>query len=132
MADRARKQIGVGSRVSVELVNANGTGEPYMFVLAPDEGADITADLISTESPLGQAVRGRFEGDVVPYAMGDVRSVRIIAVADAELTIDSDAAERRQAVLDEARRKAERTNAELFASSYSGKWGDYNTDEVDE
>ncbi len=39
---------------------------------------------------------------------------------------------RRQAILDEAVRKAERTDAEMFAASYNGKWGDYNTDEVDD
>ena len=34
------------------------------------------------------------------------------------------------ALLEEARRKAERTNVDMFASSFSGKWGDYSTDEV--
>ena len=36
-----------------------------------------------------------------------------------------DAAARRQAKLDEAVRKAEQTNAEMFASSYGSKWGGY-------
>ena len=42
-----------------------------------------------------------------------------------------DAAERRQAAYDEALRKAERTNAEMFASSYGSKWGGYELDEED-
>ncbi len=39
-------------------------------------------------------------------------------------------AARRQVVLEEAR-AAERTNADMFASSFSGKWGDYTDDMTD-
>ncbi len=131
-SESASNQVGLGSRVSIELLDAQGRTEPVQFVLVPDDAADIAADLISIASPLGQAVRGRFEGDVVAYEMGDVRSIRIVSVSASEQSIDHDAAKRRQAVLEEARRKSERTNADMFASSFSGKWGDYSTDEIEE
>jgi len=57
--------------------------------------------------------------------MGDVRRVRITHVRRSAIPATNDAAQRRQAVLDKARAEAERTNAEMFAASFSGKWGDY-------
>ena len=46
--------------------------------------------------------------------------------------VDRDAEARRQQVLKQALSDAERTNADMFASSFSGKWGDYNTDDMAE
>jgi hypothetical protein len=60
--------------------------------------------------------------------MGDIQRVRIVSVQPARGRPPDDATERRQAILQKALSAAERTNAEMFASSYSGKWGDYNLD----
>jgi hypothetical protein len=67
----------------------------------------------------------------VSYVQGDICKVRILSATPLQSKADDDAAARRQAILDEARRKAERTNTDMFASSYSGKWGDYSTDEME-
>ncbi len=131
MSDEARAQVGVGCHVVVELIDERGGRETLAFDLVQEQAADFSRGLVSVSSPLGSAVRGKFAGDEVTYRMGDICSVRITRVGPAQQDIDMDAAARRQQVLDEARRKAERTNADMFASSYSGKWGDYDTDAIE-
>lgn len=130
MDGKDRAQVGIGCHVVVDLIDEEGGREPLEFDLVPEEGADFERGFVSAESPLGQAVRGKYEGGEVEYQMGDIRRLRIVRVGPAQQEIDEDAAARRRQVLDEARRKAERTNADMFASSFSGKWGDYSTDEV--
>ena len=130
MAENARPQVGVGSHVTVELIDEQGGCEEFTFDIVADEAADVACSLLSANAPLVQAIRGKFEGAVVDYRMGDMRRVRIVAVGPAQADASPDAAARRRAVLEEARRKAERTNADMFASSFSGKWGDYNTDDM--
>jgi hypothetical protein len=127
-----RVQVGLGCHLVVTLVDEQGGRESLAFDLVPEEAADFARGQLSEKSPLGAALRGRFAGDEVDYRMGDVVRVRIESVGPAQQEADKDAAARRQAVLDEARRKAERTNADMFASSFSGKWGDYDTEGMDD
>ena len=130
--DERRAQVGVGCHVVVELVGADGNRENLEFDLVPERAADFGRGLVSAESPLGAAVRGRFEGDEVEYRMGDICRVHITSVGPAQHDSGLDAQAHREKILEEARRKAERTNAGMFASSFSGKWGDYNTDDMDD
>ena len=130
MSGEERAQVGIGCHVVVELIDEQGGRESLAFDLVQETAADFARGLLSVESPLGKTVRGKFEGDEVDYRMGDVCRVHIVSVGPAQQVADTDAAARRQEVLDEARRKAERTNADMFASSFSGKWGDYNTDDI--
>lgn len=130
MEDEARGQVGIGCHVVVEMTNEQGDCETLEFDLVQDKAADFSRGQVSAESPLGRAVRGTFTGDEVDYRIGDIRRVRIVSVGPAEQDADPEAAARRQKVLDEARCKAERTNADMFASSFSGKWGDYSTDDI--
>jgi hypothetical protein len=120
----------VGTHVEVELVDEQGHAETVAFDLVAENAADFDRGLLGINTPLARAIRGKAEGSVVPYAMGDIRSVRIVRVRPSQVSAPPDAAARRQAALDEARRKVERTNADMFAASFSGKWGDYNTDEM--
>ncbi len=57
--------------------------------------------------------------------------MRIVAVNPSQAMPD-DAAARRQETLRKAVRQSEATNAILFASSFSGKWGDYDPTGLDE
>ncbi len=132
MDEQRPVQVGIGCHVVVELIGEQGDRELLEFDLVQESAADFALGLLSVESPLGVALRGRYEGDEVDYHRGDVRRVHIVSVGAAQQVNDNDAVSRRQQVLDEARRKAERTNAEMFASSFSGKWGDYNTDDMDD
>jgi hypothetical protein len=119
--------VGVGVHVEVELIDEAGNVEPLAFVLVNENAADFEQGFLGVDTPLGKAIRGKFAGSVIPYQMGDIARVRIVCVQPARAR-PADAAARRQAVLQKALSDAERTNAEMFASSYSGKWGDYNMD----
>lgn len=130
MSGDAQMQVGLDCHVEVELIDEQGNAERLEFDLVTEQAADFSRGLLGVNTPLGKAIRGKAVGSEVAYRIGDVRRVRILAVGPAHTTEPGDAAERRQAVLEEARRKAERTNAEMFAASYDGKWGDYTTDEM--
>ncbi len=130
MTGELSSPVGIGTHVEVELLDEQGQVDKFEFDLVHEAAADLDQGRIGANTPLAKALRGKRAGAVVAYVMGDVRSVRVVRVTPAATPAPKDAAERRAAVLEEARRKAERTNADMFASSFSGKWGDYNTDEV--
>lgn len=132
MSDNKRSQVGQDSHVEVELIDEYNNGERMEFDLVADKAADFASGRIGVGTPLGKAIRGKFAGSVVDYVQGDIRKVRILRVAPLQAKVGDDAEARRQALLDEAVRKAERTNTEMFASSYDGKWGDYNTEGMGE
>lgn len=124
--------MGQNCHVEVELVDDQGNREQMEFDLVTEKAADFDNGRIAISTPLGKAIRGKFAGNVVDYVKGDIRKIRIVKVTPLQSKAPEDATPRRQAILDEAVRKAERTDAEMFAASYNGKWGDYNTDEVDD
>ena len=128
MTESKRSQVAQDTHVEIELIDDQGSSEPMEFDLVADSAADFEQGRISVNAPLGKAIRGKFEGAMVDYVKGDIRKIRIVKVKPLVRKVADDAAARRQAVLDEAVRKAERTNVEIFASSYDGKWGDYNTE----
>jgi transcription elongation GreA/GreB family factor len=65
-----------GSRVRIR----DEDGEAQFAVVPPEE-ADIAAERISTESPLGRALLGRRAGDEVRFrAPGGVLAVTVVAV----------------------------------------------------
>lgn len=130
MSDQKRAQVGQDSHVEVELIDEQNNAEPMEFDLVADSAADFASGRIGVGTPLGKAIRGKFAGSVVDYVKGDIRRVRILKVTPLRVQVDDNAAARRQAILDEAVRKAERTNTEMFAASYDGKWGDYNTEGI--
>jgi len=124
------EQVGIGVHVEVELIDADGNAERIEFDLVNKKAAAFDQGLLGADTPLGKAIRGKRVGSVVDYVMGDIRRVRVVKIAPAQVDAPEDATARRAALLEEARRKAERTNADMFASSFSGKWGDYSTDDV--
>lgn len=128
MNDNRRTQVGLDCHVEVELIDEYDNPERMEFDLVADQAADFAQGRIGVNTPLGKAIRGKAVGNIVKYVQGDIRQLRILNVTALQSKATDDADARRQAVLDEARRKAERTNTEMFASSYDGKWGDYTTD----
>lgn len=121
-------QVGQNYHVVVELINDQDQREQMAFDLVADKAADFDKGRIGVSTPLGKAIRGKFVDSVVDYVQGDICKVRIVMATPLETKVVDDAAARRQAILDEAVRKAERTDTEMFAASYDGKWGDYNTE----
>ncbi len=124
--------VGLGTHVELELIDSQGQAEPMSIDIVPAKAADLDRGLIGANTPLAKAIRGKTAGSTVPYGLGDIHSIRIVRVTPSEVIVSADAAQRRQAVLNKALADAERTNAEIFAASFSGKWGDYNLDDASE
>ena len=121
---------GIGAHVEVELIDQHGQREPMAFDIVSAKYADLARGLLAANTPLARAIRGLQAGDEVPYTMGDIRRVRVISVNSAETTDLEDVREQRAAVLRNALNAAQRTDAEVFAASFSGKWGDYDMSDV--
>ncbi len=124
--------IGIGAHVEVELIDQHGQREPMALDIVSAKYADLARGLLAANTPLARAIRGLQAGDEVPYAMGDIRRIRVISVSPGETTDLEDVREQRAAVLRNALNAAQRTDAEVFAASFSGKWGDYDMSDVPE
>jgi hypothetical protein len=130
-ADEELDLVEFGAWVEVELIDQTGYCERMSFIIVGEEAADLDASLLSEQAPLAKAILGRPVGSTASYRMGDIERVQIVRARRVAGAPAGDVAARRQAVLDKARAAAEQTNAAMFASSYSGKWGDYQSDGVD-
>ncbi len=118
--------VAIGAHVELELIDDRGGREPLAVDIVKAHSADLALGFLGANTPLAKALRGHTAGSIVPYTMGDIRCVRIVSVTPSQVLAPNDAQERREAVLQKALNDAERTNAEIFASSFSGKWGDYD------
>jgi hypothetical protein len=127
----ASPPVKVGTHVVVNLIDEEGNREPLALDVVPDEAADFEAGRLGIGTPLGKALAGRRAGSVAPYRLGDLREVEIVSVRPADAPAAADAAERRQAALDKAAQAIAKTNAQIFASTFEGKWGGYNPDGMD-
>ena len=117
--------VGVGVQVEVELFSVGGS-ERLSFHIVRENAADFDAGLLSVTTPLAQALLGKRAGREIAYARGDIRRVRILRVTPGSMLISGDAAGRRQAITAQALDEVARTNAEIFAASYTSKWGGYD------
>lgn len=120
-----------GMHVEIELVDRSGEGERMTFDLVPDSAADFARGFLGESTPLAKAILGALPGSVIPYHMEDIQAVRIHVVTPTTAGPLEDAAARRKETLEKALQDAERTNAMIFASSFSGKWGDYDPDGIE-
>lgn len=121
------RQVGIGVHVELDLVNQAGEPERMAFDIVRDEAADFDRGQLGAGTPLGKALLGKFTGNTISYKMGDIHSVKIVAIRPLQSAIDPSAAERRQQVIDEAVEKARQTDAEIFAASFTSKWGGYDS-----
>lgn len=119
------EQARLGAYVEVELIDEQGQREAISFDIVREEYADLDRGRLGVQTPLAKAILGKRVGALVNYHMGDIRQVRIVSVQPSQLTQLDNTEEQRQAQLQKALETVERTNAEVFAASYSGKWGDY-------
>jgi hypothetical protein len=115
-----------GTRVRLELVDETGASDAMDVQIVPDEFADVSKGYLGQGTPLAAALEGHLPGDSIIYEMGDIRLVRILAVSLAEEGPDTKIAKRREDAHRKAINETDRTNAILFASSFNGKWGDYD------
>ena len=119
----------LGTYVELELTCESGN-ERVSFNIVPDKSADYGHGFLGVGTPLAQAILGRIAGQVVPYRAGDVREVKILSVSPSSNMPPSDTVAKREATIQKALEQADRTNAMIFASSFSGKWGDYDPDGI--
>jgi hypothetical protein len=120
--------ISLHCRVLVELVDSSGIADRREFTLVTGKQADFKSGLLDENTPLGRALLGHCAGEVVPYAVGDLREVRILSVTNGDGSIPSDAAEKRRADVQKAIAQSEITNQMIFSTASGSKWGDYDVD----
>ncbi len=124
------EEVFVGSQVEVDLVDRAGKKEHLTFVIVPPEAADFSHGYLGVNTPLAQALLGERQGAVIPYLKDDIYAIEVISVIKSDITPPGDATDRREASLKKTIRQVQDTNAIVFASSFSGKWGDYDPDSV--
>jgi hypothetical protein len=119
-----------GTHVVVELLNAHGESEQLEFDLVPDQAADFSRGYLGAGTPLAKVILNKPAGATLPYRQADITQVRILSVTPAsDLPVD-DLTQQREQAARKALEQVQRTNAILFASSFSGKWGDYDPDGI--
>ena len=115
-----------GTHVAIELLDGSGGRERLEFDIVPDAVADLAKGFLGEGTPLARAIQGKPAGTDLPYKQADIVRVRILSVAPACSPPGAEEAHRQDAIIRKAVEDAERTDAILFASSFSGKWGDYD------
>ena len=118
----------LGCHVEVDLVDITGESERREFTIVAEKKADFRAGLLGETSPLGHALLGRRVGEVIPYAVGDLREVRILAVVKVSEPISGESAEKRRATVQEAANQSEIISQLIFATARGSKWGEYDVD----
>lgn len=121
----------IGTHVVVELLGASGDTERLEFDIVPDQSADFTRGFLGEGTPLAKAIMDQPAGALLAYLTDETVQVRILAVTASKSWPDKNQAQKREERMRQARQQVERTNAILFASSFSGKWGDYDPDGID-
>ena len=120
--------ITLNCRVQVELVDSVGQAEQVEFVLVPSKQADLKSGLLDENTPLGRLLLGHHAGEVLPYRVGDLVRVRILAVQAGEGEVPSDAAGKRRQAVKKAAAQSEITSQMIFSTASGSKWGDYDVD----
>ena len=125
-------KVKTGMQVEIELVDLAGSAEHLACVIVPDRQADYAHGLLGESTPLAQALMGKSAGGEVSYRLDDIVKVRILSARPADSNSTSEAASQREAEYRKALADIDKRNAVAFASSFSGKWGDYDPSGVEE
>jgi hypothetical protein len=124
------ESITVGCQVEINLTDRTGNVEQLNVIIVPDDAADFSHGFLSENTPLAKVLLGEKTGRVIPYLIGDILSIEVLSVKKLAAPPANEAAEKRKAKYKETMREVEDTNAMVFASSFSGKWGDYDPDSI--
>ena len=119
-----------GSHVVVELLSASGETQQLEFDLVPEESADFSRGYLGLSTPLAQAILNQPAGAILPYQQADILKVKILSVTAPASLPFADLAQQREEAARKALQQVQRTDAMIFASSFSGKWGDYDPDGI--
>jgi hypothetical protein len=118
-------RIDLGMKVILDLISIDGADRMEVEIVE-DRFADIRLGFLGISTPLAKAILGHSAGDLVPFLVEGTDDVRIIEVFPSGKALPHDVADRRQETIRKAIDQSDRTNAVIFASSFSGKWGDYD------
>jgi hypothetical protein len=118
-------RAGLGLHVAIAFL-LDEAEERLEFDIVADEQADFAKGFLGAGTPLAKAILGQVAGTQIPYDGGDVRAVRILEIRPSQVAQTEDVKARREETLRKAVEASDRTNAVIFASSFSGKWGDYD------
>jgi hypothetical protein len=122
--------ITVGCQVEVNLQDRAGKKECLKVVIVPDEAADFAQGYLGENTPLAKILLGEKAGNIIPYLKDDILSIEILSVTKLTDKPPVNTAEKRNAMMKKTIQEVEDTNAMVFASSFSGKWGDYDPDSI--
>ncbi len=114
----------------LHLLDRMGSKELMEIDIVPDELADYIHGFLGESTPLAKVLLGERAGSVIPYLKDDLLAIEILSVTPSINKPAENTKEKRQAMMDKAIREVEHTNAVVFASSFSGKWGDYDPDSL--
>ena len=117
-------EVAIGTRVEVELIGEAGAPEHLAFDVVPDSQADFSSGFLGAGTPLAQALLGQRAGSLVPYRVGDILEVRVLAVATSGRAPTSQPVTDRQAVIQEAISKSDLADAVRFSLTVDQKWGE--------
>jgi len=118
--------ITVGCHVKLNLVDRQGKKDHLSLDIVTDEAADVERGFLGASTPLARALLGEKAGVVIPYLKDDIFAIEVLGVTGSTNRSPEGAAEKRQAQMMKTLREVEHTSAVMFASSFSGKWGDYD------
>jgi hypothetical protein len=122
--------IMIGCHVELNLLDRAGKKDRLNIDIVSDESADFINGFLGESTPLAKALLGERAGNIIPYLKDDIFAIEILSVTTSTIKPPDDAKERRQSKMKKALREVEHTNAVVFASSFSGKWGDYDPDSL--
>ena len=122
--------ITIGCHVVLHLVDRTGKKERLEIDIVSDEAADFANGFLGVGTPLAKVLLGERAGSIIPYLKDDILALEILSVAVSTTKPPENAQEKRLSMMDKAIREVEHTNAVIFASSFSGKWGDYDPDSL--
>jgi len=125
-------KVEVGCHVEIELINDRGQSETLAFDIVPEQAADFDAGRLGENTPLAYAILDESAGSLITYTLGDIQSVRILSIQPPQMKALEDTAAQREVSLQKALNAIARTDAAIFASSFSGKWGDYDPSGLEE
>jgi hypothetical protein len=122
--------ISVGCHVELYLQDREGNKDRLSVDIVLDEGADFAHGFLGASTPLAKILLGEKAGNIIPYLKDDIFAIGILSVSPSTAKPPADAQEKRAAEMKKTIREVEHTSAVIFASSFSGKWGDYDPDSL--
>jgi hypothetical protein len=123
-------EISVGCHVELNLLDREGKKDQLSIDIVPDESADFSHGFLGVGTPLAKILLGEKAGVVIPYLKDDIFAIEILRVSPTIVKPPDDVQEKRKTKIEQTLHEVEHTNAVVFASSFSGKWGDYDPDSL--